>query len=82
MGDSPNSPTQRAADFMKILEAQKFGVPIPPELFVQYLDVPNKQQIMQRMIQMQEQAAAAQNQNAQQNQSAPVQDLTAGQPMA
>ena len=82
MGDSPNSPTQRAADFMKILEAQKFGVPIPPELFVQYLDVPNKQQIMQRMIQMQEQAAMAQNQNAQQNQSAPVQDLTAGQPMA
>jgi hypothetical protein len=80
MGDSPSSPTQRAADFMKILEAQKFGVPIPPELFVEYLDIPNKQMVKQRMMEMQQQAAMAQQQNGRQNQGMQTADLTAGVP--
>jgi hypothetical protein len=81
MGDSPNSPTQRASDFMKLLEAQKFGIPIPPELIIDYIDIPNKPQVKEQMRQMAAQAAQMAQQNGQQNKSAPVADMTAGQPV-
>ena len=81
MGESPNSPTQRAADFMKLLDAQKFGVPIPPELFLDYVDIPNKPMVKQKMAQMAEMAVQAAAANGKNNMSMQTADATAGQPV-
>jgi hypothetical protein len=55
ISDSPISPTQRAADFLKLIEAQKSGIPIPPDMILEYLDIPNKNELKERMSQAQPQ---------------------------
>lgn len=82
IGDSPNSPTQRAADYMKVLEAVKFGIQLPGEVILNYMDLPSdvKNKAREYMAQMQQLQAQQMQANAQQNKSAPVSDMTAGLP--
>lgn len=40
VSESASSPTKRYENFLKLLEAQRMGLEIPPEIIVEYLDLP------------------------------------------
>jgi len=52
-----STPTLRMADFLKLTELVKMGIPIPPDVLIEASDVPGKEKILQR-IQEQQQATA------------------------
>lgn len=57
LADEPTSPSGRTAAFWKLLEAQKAGVPVPPDILLEASDIPQKEQIKQKMAMMAQQQA-------------------------
>lgn len=66
ISESSYSPTARLTTFILLKELAQAGQPIPPEVLINLMDIPEseKQKIL-GAIQMQQQAAAAENANAQ-----------------
>jgi len=80
VSDTPATPSQRVAAFYALLEMAKVGVPIPPDMILEASDIPQKEQLKQRL-------AAAQQAQPQQGQGPPGMpggspQLTPGQPGA
>lgn len=65
--------TQRKASFITLLEMQKLGIPIPPEILIEKSTIPEKQDLINTIRANQEQ----QNQIAQQQQILQLQQLEA-----
>ncbi len=59
VGRSVNSVTVRQGHFDQMLEAAKAGLPIPPQVIVEMSDWPNKEDILEKMKQMQQQQEQA-----------------------
>lgn len=63
VAEADSQASERYETFQELLELAKTGAPIPPDLFIDYMDMPNSQEVKQRiqqyMQQMQQAAAAA-----------------------
>lgn len=68
VADAPSTPTQRIAQYYALLEAVQAGVAIPPDIILEASDLPQKEEIRQRLLA--EQQAALQS--ARQPQTGPV----------
>lgn len=67
VSDSPNSPTQRMANFSDLLQlAQMYPMVIPPSVVIEASDVSNKEEIVNQIKQQQEMQAQMAQQQAQQ----------------
>jgi hypothetical protein len=55
INESPATPTARLGNLMQLMEAQKSGIPVPPDVFIDFMDFPGKADVKKRM---QEQAQA------------------------
>jgi len=55
VGRSVSAPTVRAMNFEQMLEAAKSGIPVPPDLLIEMSDWPNKDEIIERIRQAQQQ---------------------------
>lgn len=58
IGEGALSPTARQAVFSQWLEAAKTGVTVPPEILIDYSDLPNKNRYLKLMKEAQERAMA------------------------
>lgn len=66
VGESSYSPTARMATFMMLSDMARGGMPIPPELIIEFMDVPDalKQKIQQSLMAQQQAQADAASQTA------------------
>lgn len=54
-----NNPTYRAATLQALNEAAQYGIQVPPEMIIEYMDIPNEvREAMMRNFQAQKEAAA------------------------
>ncbi len=51
----PTSPTVRMTNFDALMQIANAGLPIPPEALMEYVDIPNKEKILESMRQSQQQ---------------------------
>jgi hypothetical protein len=58
VGESAYNVTKRLADFVMLKEMASQGVPIPPEHILEFMDIPNKDKIIQGIQQSQQEAKA------------------------
>lgn len=58
VGESAYNVTKRLADFVMLKEMASQGVPIPPEHILEFMDIPNKDKIIQGVQQSQQEAKA------------------------
>lgn len=52
--------TQRKYSFLALMEMQKMGIPIPPDILIEKAPIPEKQDLLETIRKQQEQAAQAQ----------------------
>ncbi len=62
--EADQNSTLRYETFTQLVELVKAGLPIPPDLVIEYLDIPNQEEVKQRMLQMQQQQQQQQQQDA------------------
>ena len=58
--DTPATPSQRVAAFYALLEMAKVGIPVPPDMILEASDIPQKEDLKNRMMAAQSQAAQSQ----------------------
>lgn len=75
ISDTPATPSQRLSAFYALLEMTKYGVPIPPDVMIEASDIPQKEQIKERIM-------AAQQQPQQQSPQPSPPNAPPGQPGA
>lgn len=66
----PNTPSTRIANFYAILEAAKAGVQFPPQVLLDFIDIPQKEKVLQMMNEAMRQQQAMQQLQLQQQASA------------
>lgn len=69
ISETPASPTARMSQFYALLEAIKYGVPVPPDMLIDASDWPQKEEMKNRMVQQQQQQQAMMEQQAQAEQA-------------
>lgn len=55
LGTKPTSPTSRVAAFDELMQMANAGLPIPPQILLEYVDIPDKERVIQIMQQTQQQ---------------------------
>lgn len=60
--ESDQNATIRYEIFDKLTQLVQSGLPIPPDLLIDYMDIPNSEEVKQRVLQMQQQQQMAQMQ--------------------
>jgi hypothetical protein len=51
INESPATPTARLGNLYQLLDAQKSGIPVPPDVLLEFMDFPGKSEIKKRMQQ-------------------------------
>lgn len=49
VSDTPATPSQRVAAFYALMEMAKIGIPVPPDMILEASDIPQKEQLKQRL---------------------------------
>lgn len=62
ISEAPTSTSQREKQFQQLLEAAGAGIPIPPDMIIEFSDWPFKEDLKQRMQQQMQQQAPPQGQ--------------------
>lgn len=52
--EADNNSTMRYETFNQLVELTKAGLPIPPDLVIDYMDLPNSNEVKQKMIEQQQ----------------------------
>lgn len=52
--EADNNVTFRYETFSQLVELVKAGMPIPPDLIIDYMDLPNGEEIKQKILQLQQ----------------------------
>lgn len=60
VAEADSAATERYETFTELIELAKTGAPIPPDLFIEYMDIPNSTEIKKRVQEYQQQVMAAQ----------------------